>query len=115
MILSNKHHIFGSKVAIIQNRSFTCTISTAKESLLGKQSSMIMDGDYVRDREHTRVCAKLIYASSLSSRDRLSLHDSLATQIDKLGESGTSFQESVQSILAEFKQRGIFSETINLA
>jgi hypothetical protein len=114
MILSNHRYPFGTKISRIQTPRFTCQVSTAKEGLLQRQSTMVSicsaDGTII----YRRGVAKLIYASSLRSSDRLQLHDIVVTSLDKLGDD-MGLNEALDSIIQHFKERGILSEGINIA
>ena len=115
MIVSQNRRFLGSKVATIRNRSFVCTFRTAKKGLYKNQHTVIFHGDYVRDRKHSRIHTQITYVSSLNSRGRLHCHDFPANELDRLGESGVSFEMTVQRLLAEFKKRGMFSETMKVS
>jgi hypothetical protein len=109
MILSNHRYPFGTKISRIQTPNFTCQVSTAKEGFLQRQSTMLSicnaDGTVI----YRRGVAKLIYASSLRSSDRIQLHDIVVTSLDKLGnEMGLS--EALDNIIQYFKERGVLSE-----
>ena len=122
MIVSNsfaRTYLFGSKVAGIHNKSFQCCVSTAKEGLFQKQSTVILEpktgnsggvGDV-----GLRPCGKVIYSSSLRTNDRFQFHDVIAKTLDELGEEGCTLEEALEQIFADLKRRGIAVETMNLA
>jgi hypothetical protein len=86
-MIVHRSHIFGGKTARIHTPSFKCMVSTAKEGLFKKQSTMILEGDMLHDRAADwRPCGKLFYASSLRSKDRLQFHDAIVELLDQLGE-----------------------------
>ena len=114
MVISNVKNPFG-KIATIHTSSFKCVISTAKEGLFKKQSTVIIEGDYFQDKANSFPCAKLIYTPSLKSRDRLKIHDGLADQIDELGEQGSSLKSAIDMCFRELKDKGIVVEAINSA
>jgi hypothetical protein len=113
MILSNHRYAFGSKGSIIQTLYFTCMVSTAKEGLLQKQSTMVhictANGIVIR-----RGVAKLIYTSSLRSSDRLQLHDIVVASLDELGDE-MDLGEALDLVIEHLKQRGVLSEGMNIA
>jgi len=113
MIISNKKNPLG-KVAIIHSPLFKCTISTAKESLFKKPSTIIFNGDYNEDKSKTLNCAKLIYTFSLSSSNRYKIHDGLTDEIDNLGENGTTLGDAIQLCFNSLKAKGLVIEAINL-
>ena len=122
MIISNRFvrtYLFGSKVAGIRNKSFQCCVSTAKEGLLQKQSTMILEpkiGDTVgAGAAGLRPCGKVIYSSTLRTSDRFQFHDVIAKMLDELGEEGCTLEEALEQIFADLKRRGIAVETMNLA
>ena len=111
--------MFASKVARIHNKSFQCCVSTAKEGLFEKQSTIILEpkiGNTVgAAAAGLRICGKVIYSPSLRKNDRFQIHDALATALDALGEQGCPLEEAQQQIFADLKRRGIAVETLNLA
>jgi len=121
MIISNRFvrtYLFGSKVARIQNKSFQCCVSTAKEGWFQKQSTIILEpkiGNTVgAGAAGLRACAKLIYSPTLRTSDRLQAHDILVKMLDAAGEEGCTLEEALEKIFADWKRRGIAEETVNL-
>jgi TPR repeat protein len=122
MIISNlfvRTYFFGSKVARIHNKSFQCCVSTAKEGLFQKQSTIILEvktGNTVgAEAAGLRPCGKVIYSSTLRTSDRFQFHDAIAKTLDTLGEEGSILEEALEQIFADLKRRGIAVETMNLA
>lgn len=122
MIISNRFvrtYLFGSKVAGIHNKSFQCCVSTAKEGLFQKQSTIILEpktGNNIgAGAAGLRLCGKVIYSSSLRTNDRFQFHDAIAKTLDEFGEEGCTLEEALEQILADLKRRGIAVETLNLA
>jgi Sel1 repeat len=122
MIISNsfvRTYFFGSKVARIHNKSFECCVSTAKEGLFQKQSTIILEpkiGNTVgAGPEGLRACGKVIYSPTLRKSDRFQLHDTLAKMLDAAGEEGCTLEEALEQIFVDLKRRGIAVETMNLA
>jgi TPR repeat protein len=122
MIISNsfaRTYLFGSKVARIHNKSFQCCVSTAKEGLFQKQSTIILEvktGNTVgAGAAGLRPCGKVIYSSTLRTSDRFQFHDAIAKTLYALGEEGCALEEALEQIFADLKRRGIAVETINLA
>jgi hypothetical protein len=122
MIISNRFvrtYFFGSKVAGIHNKSFQCCVSTAKEGLFQKQSTIILEpkiGNPVGSpAAGLRPCGKVIYSPTLRTSDRFQFHDVIAKTLDELGEEGCSLGEALAQIFADLKRRGIAVETMNLA
>jgi len=122
MIISNsfaRTYLFGSKVARIHNKSFQCCVSTAKEGLFQKQSTIILEpkiGNTVgAGAAGLRPCGKLIYSSTLRTSDRFQFHDVIAKTLDELGEEGCTLEQALEQIFADLKRRGIAVETMNLA
>jgi len=122
MIISNRFvrtYLFGSKVARIHNKSFQCCVSTAKEGLFQKQSTIILelkiDNTVGAGAAGLRPCGKVIYSSTLRKSDRFQFHDAIAKTLDELGEEGCTLEEALEQIFADLKRRGIAVETMNLA
>ena len=114
MILSTHRYPFGTKISRVQTPQFTCSVSTAKEGFLQRQSTMVSictpDGIKIT----RRGVAKLIYASSLRSTDRLQLHDIVVASLHELGQE-MSLGEAIDLVIQHFRERGILSEAINIA
>jgi len=122
MIISNsfvRTYLFRSKVAIIHNRSFECCVSTAKEGLFQKQSTVISEpkiGNTIgAGPAGLRPCGKVIYSPILGESERFQFHDVLAKTLDAAGEEGCTLEEALEQIFAELKRRGIAVQAINLA
>ncbi len=122
MLISNRFvrtYLFVSKAAIIHNKSFQCHVSTAKEGLFQKLSTIIFEpriGNTVgAGAAGFRPCGKVIYSPTLRKNDRLQLHDVIAKTLDAFGEEGCTLEEALEQIFADLKRRGIAVETINLA
>src|SRR5271168_5105025 len=69
MIISNRFvrtYLLGSKVARIHNNSFECCVSTAKEGLFQKESTVVLEpkiGNTVESgAAGLRPCGKVIYS-----------------------------------------------------
>jgi TPR repeat protein len=122
MIILNRFvrtYLLESKVATIQNKSFQCCVSTAKEGLFQKQSTIILEpkiGNTIgAGPEGLRPCGKVIYSTSLRKGDRFQFHDGITKTLDALGEEGCTLEEALETIYTDLKRRGIAMETINLA
>jgi hypothetical protein len=122
MIISNRFvrtYLFGSKVATIRNKSFQCCVSTAKEGLFQKQSTIILEpktGNTIGvGAAGLRPCGKVIYSSSLRTSDRFQFHDVIAKTLDALGEEGCALEQALEQIFVDLKRRGIAVATMNLA
>jgi TPR repeat protein len=122
MIISNsfvRTYLFGSKVARIHNKSFQCCVSTAKEGLFLKQSTIILEptiGNTVgAGAAELHSCGKVIYSSTLRKSDRFQLHDAIVKTLDALGEEGCTLEEALEQIFADLKRRDIAVTTMNFA
>jgi len=122
MIISNRFvrtYLFGSKVAGIQNKSFQCCVSTAKEGLFQKQSTVILEPKIGNSAgagaAGLRPCGKVIYSPTLRTSDRFQFHDAIAKALDELGEEGCTLEVALEQIFADLKRRGVAEATMNLA
>ena len=111
--------MFRSKVARIHNKSFKCCVSTAKEGLFQKQSTIILEPKVgnnagVRAAE-LRFCGKVIYSPSLRTVDRLQFHDVISRSLDALGDEDCTLEQALDQIFGDLKRRGVAVETLNLA
>ncbi len=113
MIVSNRKHAFGAKCGTIHTDTFKCVVSTAKEGLLEKQSTMLLEGDMIQDRANCMPCGKITYTSSLGSSDRLELHDNICKRLDELGENGLTLRETLDRIIEELEEQGVVNEAVN--
>ncbi|HMK39908.1 MAG TPA: hypothetical protein VK569_11240 [Bacteroidota bacterium] len=102
MVTSNVRHQFGRRVATVATKTFNCLIRTAKDGLLRKQSVEFFD---ISDgMASPRRVARLSYNDSISSQQRLDLHDRIVTSIDASGTKGLSLQESLQQLFVSLKR-----------
>jgi hypothetical protein len=122
MIISNRFvrtYLFGSQVARIHNKSFQCCVSTAKEGLFQKQSTIILEpkiGSTVgAGAAGLRPCGKVIYSPTLRTSDRFQLHDAIVKTLDALGEEGCTLEEALEQTFADLKRRDIAVTTMNFA
>jgi hypothetical protein len=99
MITSNTCYPFGGKVATVETPSFNCMISTAKEGIFQKQSVVFFDISAGMDNREP--VAKLIYIDTVSTKERLHLHDIIVSMIDAAGRSGLSFQDALINVIKE--------------
>ena len=115
MIVSNRKHILGAKCATIHTDMFKCVVSTAKEGLFQKQSTMILEGDMMQGRANCRACGKVVYSLSLRSSDRLQFHDIICRLLDECGDEGLTLGKALDNIFEELRRRGVVTEAVNLA
>jgi hypothetical protein len=122
MIISNRFvrtYLFGSKVARIHNKSFECCVSTAKEGLFQRQSTIILEpkiGNTVgAAAAGLHPCGKVIYSLTLRKSDRFQFHDVIVKTLDELGEEGCTLEEALEQIFADLKRRDIAVTTMNFA
>ena len=102
MVTSNVRYQFGRRVATVATASFSVMISTAKDGLLKKQSVTFFD--ISSGVGAPKRIARLIYNDSLSSEQRLNLHDRIVTSIDSAGSKGLSLRESIQQLFDALKK-----------
>jgi hypothetical protein len=114
-IISSRDYPLGRRVTVITADTFTCMVSTAKEGVFKKQTTMIVE---LTDPNKTilqgRAVGKLTYSSSLSSFDRLQMHDVVCRYL------GAADQYETLSFLIDLigdnlKKRGVLTEVVNLA
>lgn len=113
MIASNNKTIAG-KCARIETPAYQCTVSTAKEGLFLKISTVIAEGGAGTPPSQLHVCGKLIYADALSSEERYNMHDVVSQIMSDLGDRGFLFGDSIQAVIKELKERGVLKEGINV-
>ena len=115
MILSNKRNLFG-KCGRIQTIAYECIVSTAKEGLFKRFSTVILEGNSGSLATEMRPCGKLIYADALGGKERLQIHDCLVNFLDESGDdTGMMLGDSLEVIFGDFKKRGVAKEVINIA
>ena len=86
MIVSNRKHSFGSKMAIIETANFSCMVSTAKDNLFAKPSTIIFEGNKHSDLFSLSPRIKILYSSALPVDSRLDLHDLYCRLMNVCGE-----------------------------
>ena len=110
MIVSNTKYPFGTKVATIHTEMFKCMVSTAKEGFFKKQSTMISE---VNPNGTRRRVGRLIYASSLSSGERLQMHEVVIAGLNDL--DGCSLGVAMSMVFGELRLRGLVADAVNIA
>ena len=106
-ILKNKDVKFGGKVADIQCRGFTCIVTTAKEGIFQKLSTMI----YELVNGEVAPYLKIIYRSWLSDDDRREVHDRWVMALDGGGDEGFDFREIVHGFLKGLIDKEIIEDS----
>ena len=99
MIVTNRKYPFGTRIATIVTPMFVCKVSTAKEGLLQKQSTMVFQTRDPNGTDVGRTVAKITYSPSLRSSDRLQMHELISTHLDVAGETQSllSFAKVIES------------------
>lgn len=112
MIASRRNYPFNSRVTTIHTTMYSCMVSTSKEGLFKKQSTMVFETPAGQLRPR-RAVAKIIYADSLRPGDRLQMHDIVAKLLNEAGES-VSLGNALERCSKSLKGSGVASEVINL-
>ena len=114
MIVSNRKHMFGAKCGTIHADMFKCVVSTTKESVWQKQSTVVIEGETVHDPSHCRISGKILYTDSLPSSNRLRLHDVICEALSDLGAEGHPLSAALDTIFKELAAQGFVADTINM-
>lgn len=109
MIASNRNQPFGSRVATLHTKAFSCIVTTAKQGLFKKQSTAIYEMPRGQLSPRTPI-AHLIYNESLSSAARIEAHELVARELDVKGDKGNSLSEAIRAVAHTLDVRGILSE-----
>lgn len=113
MIASSRNYPFDSRVTTIHTPSYSCMVSTAKESLSEPQSTAVFQMPKAELEPRTGV-AKILYVTRLSAEERLRIHDTICTALDKSGEDNEKLGEAIDKVSASLKARGLVEEIFNL-
>ena len=113
MIASSRNYPFNSRVTTIHTVMFSCIVSTSKEGLFQKCSTMVLEMPPGM-LEPRRAVAKIIYTKSLRPTDRLKLHDIISNSIDETG-AVTTLGNALDIVSMFLKEQGLASEVINIA
>lgn len=103
MIASNMQHFFGTKIARIETLAFRCEITTSKEGMLKKQSTVVSE---LSKNNTSRKAARFVFNENLSSEQRLFVHDSIVSTLDTLGSKGTPLKEALQQVFTQLTKEG---------
>lgn len=114
MIVSNREHIFGAKCGTVHTDMFKCVVSTAKEGVWQKQSTVVIEGDTVHDPSHCRLSGKILYTDSLSSSERLRFHDVICKALSDFGTEGHLLSTALDAIFEDLAAQGVVADTINM-
>jgi len=113
MIVSNRSTRLG-KCSRIQTSDFQCVVSTAKEGLHEKPSTMIAEGGPLDLPHQIRPCGKLVYSDALSLEERYSIHDVVTQMLDVAGQKGAVLYDAIQTVITDMNERGVLKQGINL-
>jgi hypothetical protein len=113
VIASSRNYPFKSRVTTINALMYSCMVSTTKEGLFKKNSTMILEMPHGQ-LDLRRPVAKIIYTPSLRASDRLQMHELIVKLLDESGDSIT-LGNAIKSISELLKERGIATEVINIA
>jgi hypothetical protein len=111
MIASTQDYPFGGRVTVIRTPKFVCMVSTAKEGIFQKQSTMIAECS--EDLSERRHVGKIVYSDSLRTTDRLRIHDVIVTGFNEIGSDGSSFPYILGVVCSQLKESGYAKEAIN--
>ena len=99
---------FGGRVTDIDNKTFMCVVTTAKNSLFEGLSTIVFshaDGG---------MCAKLEYNDFLSKKLRQQLHTTVCEIIDAAGENGETLGSAVQASINKLQEKDFLKGETNL-
>ena len=128
MIFSSRNYPFNGAVTTLVFPQLVIRISTAKEGVFSKQSTMIsLIPNVMAGPSQNRVVAKIMWADALRSKDRQGCHHELAEFMNKIlditWEAWLALDEQpdyslicplLEDSLASFRERGMVKEFINL-
>jgi len=106
--------MFGAKCGTIHTDSFKCVVSTAKEGFWQKQSTVVIEGDMIQYPSLCHISGKIIYRDSVSSSQRLRLHDVICEALSGFGAEGHTLRATLDTIFEELTQQGFISDAINM-
>jgi hypothetical protein len=99
---------FGGRVTDIDNKTFLCVVTTAKNSLFEGLSTIVHHHSYGE-------VAKLFYNDRLSKSYRQRLHSNVCQIIDTGGEAGKSLGDSIQDAIDALKSKDLLEFETNTA
>lgn len=114
MIASNRDYLFGTRITVVLTPCFSCRISTAKEGLFRRQSTMVLELPQGDPRTRGRPVAKLMNSAALRTEDRLQMHDVICKSVDTAGET-MLVGRAIQKIGDSLKARGVLTDVIDIA
>lgn len=99
------------KISTIETNKFSIKVSTAKEGLFKKPSTVILISSPI-GHFGVKPVGKIIYTPSLGTKARYQMHDVVC---NILNEEMGSLYDSIESLIYNLNQRGLIIEGINLA
>ena len=104
MISQERNAPFGGKVTDIENKTFVCIVTTAKNSLFEGLSTII-------HLTHYPEIAKFIYRETLSKSDRQQLHSLVCETIDSAGENGETIKSAISTVIEKLKAQNLLLDS----
>lgn len=112
MTVKTNEYLTGT-LTTVETRNFTVKVTTAKEGLLKKPSTVIS----IESPSHflgVHGVGKLIYTPSLKSEDCYKMHDNVCKILSEAGKN-VSLYEAIEDLIHSFRRRGLISEGINIS
>lgn len=103
MITTNMQHFFGTKIARIETLAFRCEITTSKEGLFKKHSTIVAE---LSKNDSLKKAAKFVFNDNLSSDQCLIVHDTIVSTLDTLGSKGMTLKDALQKVFTQLTKDG---------
>jgi hypothetical protein len=100
MITSSRNYPLGGRITYLENQTFRCTISTAKEGLFKKQSTNFIDST---SGVNIHI-GKILYNEHLCSSLRLELHDKAAIALDAMGNAECPLHKALAALFDRLQE-----------
>jgi len=100
-IIKQKNTFFGGRTTDIQNGSFTCVVTTAKDGIFSGLSTLL----WLPSVASTPI-GKIEYADKCNNARRHCLHRDIAKRIDDAGQSNLNFSNAIDFALKPYLANG---------
>ena len=94
---------FGGRVTDIDNKTFMCVVTTAKNSFRGGLSTIFHSVGHGQSVQ----LAKLMYKETLSKTDRQKLHTYVCEIMDSEGRNGETFKSAFSTVIDKLKTQDL--------
>lgn len=106
MAATTRSYPFGTRISRVITPAFAIMVSTAKEGMFQKQSTVICLLAPPRFLDRGAALGKITWASACTSTERLQLHDLIVEKLDSLGTADMDLIDTLDVVVNAMRVSG---------